>query len=410
MKNKSKRIFFAAIALRALLLIIPVSALAAAEEEQEIGVPQAIEAPVKGCAAAVLLPDDGRIYSVYEGVLTWYAINPFKKIGSIAIDWGQLKDKLDEKRCSVGITNDKSKFILVYDVKILLLDARTGQVLNRVDRKDGYFGSAILNDNELVTLDLIREGPGESGSALFFNLTIRDADTLKLKKEIRDLGKSSGFFLDRYLSPRMSKNADRIYMAMNQSLVVLNSKTYAPELSLFRSDHDEAVDGSKISMSFQKLALRGVSKVTDHLTGKTANYDDVSRDRILIFDQATREFHQETKEFNRREYVEQISGEEYRGFVGQNLHISRGKEYLMSPAGPSIGALLINLSTGVGIIFKQYASGEAILTERLISGGPWYFQLTPGARKYLMMKNSAGKIVPINDATFAKYRRTESSH
>lgn len=407
MNNKAKPSLFAAVVLRALLLVFPVSACATAKTDQEIGVPQAMEVPVKGCAAAVLLPDEGRIYSVYEGVLTRYAINPFKKLGSTVIDWGQLKDRL--ARCRVGITNDKSKFVLIYDDKILLLDASTGQILNMVERKDGYFGSAILNDNELVTLDLDREG-ASGGAAFSFNLTIRDADTLKFKREIRDVGKSFDLFWGRSSRTTMSISPRRIYLATDQSLVVLNSKTYAPELSLFRSDIFEAADSPKISKNFQKLSFRGVSKVTDHLTGKTASFDDASSERVLIFDQETRVFHQETREYIRGEITERISGEEYVGFIGRRLHISRDKEYLMSPAGPSVGALLMNLSTGIGVIFKQYESGEAILKERLISGGPEYFQLTPGARKYLMMKNSAGKIVPINDATFAKYHKTESSH
>ena len=34
------------------------------------------------------------------------------------------------------------------------------------------------------------------------------------------------------------------------------------------------------------------------------------------------------------------------------------------------------------------------------------FQMTPGAKKYLTMKNGEGKVVPVNDATFNKYYRT----
>lgn len=408
LKNKSKRSHFVTVVMRALLLIVPASAYKAAEGDQEIGVPQAMEAQVKGCAAAVLLPDEGLIYSVYEGVLNRYAINPFTKIGSIAIDWGQRKDKLDEERCRVGVTNDKSKFVLLYDDKILLLDANSGQILHAVERKNKGFGSAILNDNELVTLDAVVDRCFDDGCTKLFNLTIWDANTLKFKREIRDLGISFGFFWNQNSGPFMSNSADRIYMATKQSLVVLNSKTYAPELSLFRPGIYEAADNPRISKNFQKLTLRGVAKVTDHITGKTASFDDTSRERVLIFDQKKRVFHQESREFVRCEIIERISGEEYVGFVGRRLHISRDKEYLMSPASPSVTALLMNLSTGMGVIFKQYESGEAILKERLISGGPEYFQLTPGARKYLMMKNSEGKIVPINDATLAKYHRSEA--
>lgn len=418
MRNKSK-LTLAAIGLQAVLLIILVSAYAKAEAEQEIGLPQAMEAPVKGCAAAVLMPDQGLIYSVNEGVLNRYAINPFKKIGSTVIDWGHRKDKLDDERCRIGVTKDKSGFVLLGRTKVFLLDASTGQILNAVERKDDGLGSAILNDDELITLDSVVDRCFDDGCTKLFNLRVWDANTLKFKREIRDLGESFGFFWDQNSRPFMSKSANRIYMKTDRSLLVLNSKTYAPELTLFRPGIYEAADTPKISKNFQKLFFRGVSKVTDHLTGKTASYDDVSqtpiydnvsrdseRNRVLIFDQATRDFHRETKEF-KRESVERISDDEYWGFVGRNLHISRSKEYLMSTASPSIGALLMNLSTGIGVIFKQYESGEAILTERLISGGPRYFHLTSGARKYLMMKNSAGKIVPINDATYNKYHRTE---
>lgn len=403
MKNKSKPIFFAAVVLQALLLIIPVSVFARAEDAHKIGVPQAIETPRKGCAAAVLLPDEGRIYSVYEGVLNQYAISPFKKLGSTVIDLGKRKDSLDNHVCYLGIPDDKSKFVLLDRTKVLLLDVSTGQILSEVERKNDGLGSAILNNTELVTLDVAKEGSGEFGVRYFFNLKIWDASSLKFKREIRDLGKNFGFFWDQNSRPFMSKSADRIYMKTDKSLLVLNSKTYTPELTLYRPGPVyEARNVPKISKNFKKLYFRGVSKVTDHLAGKTATYDDVSDDRVFIFDQEMREFSIEN--------MKHISQEEYVHFLGFRLHISRSKEYLMSPASPSITALRMNLSTGVGVIFNQYESGEAILRERFISGGPEYFQITPGARKYLMMKNSAGKIVPINDSTFAKYHRAGISH
>jgi hypothetical protein len=412
MKGKSKltRLTLALVMRQALilLLIAPISTLAATEANQEIGVPQPMEVAAKGCAAAVLLPEIGQIYSVYEGVLTRYQINPFKRIGSTVIDWGRLKDKLDTKGCSLAITNDKSRFVLVHRDQIALLDASTGQILNRVERKSDRLGPAILNDADLITLDSVVDRCFDDGCTRYFNLTIWDANTLQAKREIRDLGSRFGFFWDQHSGPILSTSPGRIYMTTDQSLVVLNSKNYAPELTLFRPGVYDIADIPKLSKDFQKLAMRGVAKVTDHLTGKTASYDDVSRDRVLIFDQATREFCLETKEFG-RESSEQISGVEYVSFRGRNLHISRSKEYFMSMAIPGAGALLANLSAGTRVIFRQYESSEAVLMNYSSKDGLSYFQLTPGARTYLMMKNSAGKTVPINDATFVKYNKTETA-
>lgn len=408
MKNKSKLPIFAVVVLQALLLLMPVSVLARDESTQEIGVPQPSEAQVTGCSVADLSPDGDRVYSVSEGVLSRYEINPFKRTGLTAIDWGKLKDKANEKSCRVGITADKSKFILVNHDKIFLLDARTGQILNRVERKGGFLGSAMLNDNDLLTIDVVGLGAGQD-TPPFYSLKIWEADTLTLRREILDLGKSFNLFWDQNSRLLLAKSPGRIYMKTDQSIVVLDSKNYAPELSLFRPGLYEAADTPKISSSFQKISFRGVSKVTDYLTGKTASYADVSRERVLIFDQETRKFHQEKMEF-KRESMERISDEEYFSFFGFNLQFSRNNESLMSLVSPSTRASLINLKTGLAVDFKQYENGEAILTERPISGGPKYFQLTPGARKYLMMKNSSGEVVPINDATFAKYKRAEGSH
>jgi len=50
----------------------------------------------------------------------------------------------------------------------------------------------------------------------------------------------------------------------------------------------------------------------------------------------------------------------------------------------------------------QYPDGEVILLKK--SDPKHFVTLTPKARKHLKMKNAEGEIVPINDATFDKYR------
>lgn len=78
MKHKP-RLDLAAMLIQVLLLIVPTSAFATAEADQEIGVPQPMETRAKGCFGVVLSPDGNGFYSVRDGLLTHYQIDPFKK-------------------------------------------------------------------------------------------------------------------------------------------------------------------------------------------------------------------------------------------------------------------------------------------------------------------------------------------
>lgn len=55
--------------------------------------------------------------------------------------------------------------------------------------------------------------------------------------------------------------------------------------------------------------------------------------------------------------------------------------------------------------FLQFEDGEAAFISKA-----GYFQATEHARKYLKMKTSKGEIVPINDATFEKFNKTNVDH
>ena len=71
------------------------------------------------------------------------------------------------------------------------------------------------------------------------------------------------------------------------------------------------------------------------------------------------------------------------------------------------GAVLRNIGTASWALFSQYAAGEAIVVEFSSDSQLMGFQLTSGARKYLMMDKDAR--IPINDATFAKYYQLKGS-
>lgn len=388
MKHKSKLILFAAAMLQALLLIMPVSVFAVTEAEQEIGVPQAMKVDASGCSAAVISPDENRFYSLRAASqtqyqLTLYQINPFKKIGSIDIDRAQFKERKNESCRSVLVTNDKSKMIILYDNRLFLLDARTGQLLKGYERPAsvGLFHRAVINDDDLVAVDIARH----------IRLTIWDANTLQLKREFRV---GSFTFISEPTSWAISKIQNKIILGNVGYFGVLNGKTYALELEMARKNTEPR---GKISRDFRKLYLADISKVIDHLNDTQATYDDVRGDDYLVFDQETRRAYTEN--------IKNISRDQFDSLLLSRQQVSRNKNYVMVGAPFNV---MENLSTRTRFRFSQYESGEAILFECHVGAPCQNFQLTPGARKYLLMKNSEGKIVPINDATFTKYHRTEN--
>lgn len=401
MNNKLKPNLFAAVVLRALLLVLPVSACATAETGQEIGVPQAMQASAKGCFGAVLTPDVDRFYTLREGLLTQYKIHPFKKLDSIAIDQAQLSERQYESWCNVWITNDKSKLIIVYRDRMYLLDARTGQILRKFEKQ--YWGAqkAILNEDELVILHIRDDTEGLGRT---FDLSVWDANTLRLKQEIFDLKKNFGLKPTDGALRGMSKILDRIYLATELSLVVLNSTTYVAELSIAIKPESRVTPSPllfampKLSKNYRKLYVPEASQVTDYLNDKRETYD-VRGENILIFDQKSRAV--------AIEKMGNISREQLNPVLVHTGQLSRNDEYVAVSQIGGARTLLANLTTAMRYSFAQYESGEAILFECPMGRECEYFQLTNNAKKYIIMKNNTGQNLPINNATFSKYNQTK---
>lgn len=416
MNNKSKLSLFATVMLQMLVLIIPGTAFASAEADQEIGIPQPMEASVKGCFGAYLSPRGDRFYTVQNGMLTQYQINPIKKLGAVVkLGLPPLEPEAAKKgSCRVLVTDDEKKLIVVYPNWIYLLDLSSGQLLKKSESEYRPFPAIIINNDELLILGKFFEGNDTSGYYAA-DLAIWDINTLTLEKKIHQIGAQYGFIQDAGGFPTISKILDRIYMKSDGSLLVLNSKTYKPELNLlFGPATDSNYDvlyGAKpppklsrprLSKDFRVLYAGFVTKVIDYLNGKETNFPAIKTADVLAFDQKTRKFNIKS--------VESLNLDALDPFIVNPLNLSRNRNYVMLADKSVPGtALLTNLNTNLKGRFYQYEAGEAI--QQRCSIGTYRdckeFQLTPGARKYLMMKNEAGKIVPINDATFNKFYRSD---
>lgn len=384
--------------IQALLLMVPVSAFASTEADQEIGIPQPMEMRAKGCFGVVLSPDGDGFYSVRDGLLTHYQIDPFKKTASVTIDETQLKDIPEKTECRVLIMDDRSKLILVFPEWIVLLDTRTGKISKKLERQGALRSesskASTLNGNDLVIL----------GRAEGFQFTVFDARSLHMKTQISDLKERFGF---RYMNdsvPFITKIQDKLYLSSKTSLVVLNSKTYNPELALSRRLPTGMDVPIFISRDYRKVYVHAGRYVIDHLSGLEKDYGEAVESSTAVFDQETRQISFEKIDFSKLRKEGQFREQFDPIFFTRNQ--SRNRDFVSFTHRERAG--IASRNRYLGYFFYQYESGEAILQVTQYPERKMSFQLTLGAREYLMMKDRTGKLVAINDITFNQYLSTES--
>lgn len=410
---RHKPVLNLAIALiQALLLTTSASAFASTEADQEIGIPQPMETRAKGCFGVVLSPDGDGFYSVRDGLLTHYQIDPFKKTASVTIDEAQLKDIPEKDRCRVLITDDRSKLILVYPDWLISLDRGSGKVTKKVERKGELKDSKWLpseavtvNENDLVFLvaaPIPSDDGGHGGTD--FRLTILDAKSFQFKKKLLNLNERFGFSGSYENIPFITKIQNKLYLSSNSGLAVLNGKTYEPELALLR--RAGSVSGIKISKDYRKLYVANVWSFRDYLTKTEKNSASPLEDSDVVFDQETKQVTYEKNSFNKLTKDGPLRDQMDPLLFTRNP--SRNNNYVTASLREY--ALVRSRKTGSASFFYQYESSEAILVGARYEGTRRVesFQLTPGARQYLMMKTSTGKLAPINDITFNQYLSTES--
>ncbi len=424
-----------------LFQLMPAGALAASESAQEIGLPKPVESKVNSCFDVHLSPGSDRFYTLRDGILAQYQIHPFKKLVATRGDWGVVK----KTGCHMLVTDDEKKLLVISNGWIYAFNIVTGRLLNKAKWEYSSDPSpfVIINGDELLILERkMFGGHQDFDSRVWAELDIWDINTLKLKRKFTEFGKDFGFIQDTGVQSAMSKVQDIIYLRSGRSVVVLNSKTYKPELSLrlatfLHLEWPAMYDPKQLSVTELPLLSKDsrflyvprVSKVKDYLTGKQSSFDDSGLDKAFVFDQKTREYRIVSLENLSRDEVEPVL---FSVFASE--HLSRNKNYLMVRYGSEdTHAMLRTRSNGSFIFFFQYDGGEAIMFEHAADRRLLGFQLTAGARKYLMMDKAAwisindacgpsataecftkylkmmdkakAARIPINDATFNKYHR-----
>ncbi len=349
--------------------MLSVSFVARAGSEQEIGEP-VVPSTVKGrhVDSAFMAPDGKHFYTLYEGLLSKFSMNPFQKVTSTKIDF---KEILSSKNFfKVFITSDEKKLLISNSRKaqIALVDIASGRTIKTIKIAVTY--STVYSQD--------------------------------YNREVN----SSSMMIDSVL------NNNEFLVIKNKKLLIFNANTLV-KLKEVAFDWRAMEQRSSIHNIFNKLIYIGVSDVgqilgNDYLQWSLYMRRNLSKgsncwskgisEALITFD------------------VNNIKGGTVRSFNICSYPAANDSSFIdkrtielsfgpVSTAGHYVVSgyrySLQNLKTTKKYKIIHFTDGEVILFDTSPENN---FILTSKARKHLKMKNATGEIVPINNATFEKYK------
>lgn len=393
MKNTSKLNLFAGVVLRALLLIVPVSA-SLAGNDQEIGETYSNQMyQTEGRVdSAVLAPTGDRLYTLNNGVLRQYNLSPLGIVTAIKVAFDSRQTKEDPYK--IFITNDEKRIIIYSKKQLRLLDLKTGKMIKTVPFQSEL---GVLNDNELFTLDND------------IKATVWNAYELTKKKEFLAFEKER-WTEDSYYTitgDTLIKAANHIILNRPSTrshgtgkVFVFDAASYHQILNI---DHNSSgfnaisYDLNTLYVGNDHRPLRLPEKTIEHIGEFIKKNKGARIGEVLKIDIATAKVEYVFKENYKWSHYIMLAP------YLTNLQISPTRQYHVR--GSDVFIYREEEKERQKKRFLQFEDGEVAFI-----GQAGHFQGTEHARKHLKMKNSRGKIVPINDVTFEKFNKTNTDH
>lgn len=383
-----------------IVFMLPHSLYAVTNTDQEIGETYYDQGSLLAGSevdSAVLAPTGDRLYSVKNGVLRLYNLSPLKRIKSMEVEFDSHQEKEGPYR--IFITKDEKRIIVYGKTQLRLLDLESGKIIKAVPFQSEL---GVLNDDELLTLDNDNKA------------TVWDAYELIKKKDFVASGEERWSLKDHnitIINCTLIKAANFIilyrpaFSSGNGKVFVFDGASYR---QIWNLGHNDVIP-SALSYDLNTLYVPNnyrplwyAGQYVDHI-GEFRKKDKEARiGEILKIDIATAQVGYMFKEdFKWHQYIMLARGaEEQQLSPTHQYHSTRFRSYsryaffYREREKPKQAKL-----------FLQFDDGEAAFISK--SG---YFQATESARKHLKMKNSKGEIVPINDATFEKFNKTNIDH
>jgi len=317
--------------------------------------------------AAFMAPDGKHIYTLREGLLTKFSINPFQKVSSYEIDFKEILS--GQNLFKVFITPDEKRLIITNNKKkdITLVDVSAGRIIKRIVIKDEYREVDVGEKKHKALASMMVDAVLNGSKLLLFTnnqILIFDAATLTKKKNVP---------LDWQPVPGNSQ----VHNVFNKIIYVGGRAVGLIDVKSYRK---------------RELYTYWNARKTEDCWRVGETY--------IVFDLYSLE-NGVMKKFNICGYPVD-NGE---SFVEKRTielgfgPISTAGHYVVSGYRYTIQ----NMKTSKKYTIVQYPDGELILFDK---SDDKHFVLTSSARKHLKMKNLAGDIVPMNAAAFDKYQIT----
>jgi len=355
--------------------------------EDVIGTPKPAESRYEYCFSGVLLPNKDNFYTVRDGLLSEYQIEPFKRVRSVELEWGRLRDS-GQTSCRIRTTGDHSKVVIYNDKILLLLDAKTGRLINSRPFPEGMTVYAAQTEGNRIFMLVDPDGyPLDSAG---YQLQVWDLDSLEQEKAIEMESVVKTFRPDGE-PPRMEVDGGRVYLFSGKHFLILNGKDMRLDLvSLMLGN----VWGKVwVSSDFDGFYYRHSAIIRDQLSGEEV-WLSIPEGEAALFCPATNE----VRRVQRLDDID-LNGKGYRPVAtGGDFSVNNGF-WMVDKA-----RRIFKRNDYVMYRFDQYELGAGIMMKYVIKSGVKSnlvgVSVTPGARRYLSMEIEGGKVVPINDATF----------
>lgn len=368
--------------------------------------------------SAVLAPTGDRLYTLKDGVLSQYNLSPLTRINAIKVAFDSRQPK--EAPYKTFITSDEKRIIIYSNKQLRLLDVASGKLLKTLPFESD---AGMLNENELFTVDNQNKA------------TVWNASDLSIKKKFEAKGEERWVPFEGH-----TINYSLFFSAGNRILL------YRPHRRVGFTETTNEMHFDAAIFVFDASTYKFLWKVENRIILKPLLTSDM---RVLYvncgadgYSQLWRGGHH-TNLYNelQQKYKNTIGNSAYcqfdlssgqfdlpstdfkapknSGFNGAYFELNATWwDYQISPTFQY--QLLSNVGNSRNVtgflyiesdkpktpkIFIQYTDGEAALFAR--TGD---FIATRNARSSMKMKNKAGEIVPINEATFEKFNKSNLNH
>lgn len=330
--------------------------------------------------SAVVAPVGKRFYTLKDGMITYWQLEPLKKLFSFQTNIE--KDLCSSNKsfpsiptCNINISSDETRLIIRSKKNIALFDLERKVLLSEVEHQSAY---GLWDDRTYITLeDKPNFGSGES----YVHYTMWD------------------------IGEKINKLHNGSYLSTCQEWHLMPFTCHGNfKSALMIGDSVLIMSGNQFSI-YDKKTFKNI---------KTERFYNTTTKRAFLNYES--QFIDFTREESPRIYLDkkknvfQKSEKTNRFLIPAPIR-SLSRELALYKVHKSYYFVVPNqissLKTSDIVAFHQFKDAEGAILVRKGNrlNKKYHFELTPGARDYLKMKSPTGFNSPINETTFNKYNK-----